>query len=48
MKVLLINEPDDYFILLGQNIVDQYILKNEGCFVTKSKESGDNRLGILV
>ena len=29
MKVLLIHEPDDYFILLDQNIADQLISKNE-------------------
>lgn len=29
MKVLLIHEPDDYFNLLGQNIPDQLVLKNE-------------------
>ena len=29
MKVLLIHEPDDYFILLGQNIADQVIVNNE-------------------
>ena len=29
MKVLLVHEPEHYFDLLGQNIADQYILKNE-------------------
>ena len=29
MKILLIHEPADYFDLLGQNIGDQYISKNE-------------------
>ncbi len=29
MKVLLIHEPDDYFILMGQNIAHQHISKNE-------------------
>ena len=29
MKILLIHAPADYFDLLGQNIADQYISKNE-------------------
>jgi hypothetical protein len=29
MKVLVIHQPDEYFDLLGANVSDQYILKNE-------------------
>jgi len=29
MKILVIHEPEDYFKLLGVNLSDQYILKNE-------------------
>jgi hypothetical protein len=29
MKILVIREPDEYFNLLGANVSDQYILKNE-------------------
>ncbi len=29
MKILVIHQPEEYFELLGANISDQYILKNE-------------------